>query len=161
RLAPRRLNDLPRVDGEPLPRRLQPQAGTPLLSVDGAVKRFGGLIAVNRVSFDVRAGEIVALIGPNGAGKSTMFNLITGAQRATAGKFPLLGRDTTRLAQQKIAAAGIARTFQHVKLRPAMTVLDNALLGTYVRTRSGFAVAALGLDRGEEARARAEALRQL
>jgi branched-chain amino acid transport system permease protein len=131
------------------------------LTIDGAVKRFGGLIAVNAVSFDVKAGEIVGLIGPNGAGKSTMFNLITGAQRPTAGRFTFLGQDITDLPQQKIAAAGIARTFQHVKLRPAMTLLDNVLLGTYVRTGAGFALGASRLDRGEEARAKAEALRQL
>ena len=125
------------------------------------MKRFGGLVAVNDVSFDVKTGEIVALIGPNGAGKSTMFNLITGAQRPTAGRITFLGRDITSLPQQKIATAGIARTFQHVKLRPAMSLLDNVLLGTYVRTRSGFAFGASRLDRGEEAQAKAEALRQL
>jgi branched-chain amino acid transport system permease protein len=131
------------------------------LTIDGAVKRFGGLIAVNAVSFDVKAGEIVGLIGPNGAGKSTMFNLITGAQRPTAVRFTFLGQDITDLPQQKIAAAGIARTFQHVRLRPAMTLLDNVLLGTYVRTGAGFALGASRLDRSEEARAKAEALRQL
>ena len=144
-----------------LRRRLQPAAGTALLTVDGAVKRFGGLLAVNAVSFEVKAGEIVALIGPNGAGKSTMFNLITGAQRPSAGRFTFLGQDITNLPQRKIAAAGIARTFQHVKLRPAMTLLDNVLLGTYVRTRAGFALGASRLDRAEEAQATAEALRQL
>jgi branched-chain amino acid transport system permease protein len=161
RLAPQRLAPPPAADTLPLPRRSQPPAGTPLLSVDGAVKRFGGLVAVNAVSFDVKAGEIVALIGPNGAGKSTMFNLITGAQRPTAGKFTFLGQDITNLPQHKIAAAGIARTFQHVKLRPAMTLFDNVLLGTYVRTRAGFALSASRLDRAEEAQAKAEALRQL
>ena len=160
-LAPQRLAPPPPAETRPLPRRAQPRAGTPLLTVEGAVKRFGGLVAVNDVSFAVKAGEIVALIGPNGAGKSTMFNLITGAQRPTAGRFTFLGRDITSLPQQKIAAAGIARTFQHVKLRPAMSLLDNVLLGTYVRTRSGFALGASRLDRAEEAQAKAEALRQL
>ena len=161
RLAPQRVVPPPPAETPPLPRRSQPRAGTPLLIVEGAVKRFGGLVAVNDVSFDVKTGEIVALIGPNGAGKSTMFNLITGAQRPTAGRITFLGRDITSLPQQKIATAGIARTFQHVKLRPAMSLLDNVLLGTYVRTRSGFAFGASRLDRGEEAQAKAEALRQL
>jgi ABC-type branched-subunit amino acid transport system ATPase component len=161
RLAPSRVAPPTPPDTPPLPRRSQPAAGTPLLRVEGAVKRFGGLVAVNQVSFDIKAGEIVGLIGPNGAGKSTMFNLITGAQRASAGKFTFLGRNITDLPQQRIAAAGIARTFQHVKLRPTMTLLDNVLLGTYVRTRAGFALGASRLDRAEEAQAKAEALRQL
>jgi branched-chain amino acid transport system permease protein len=151
----------PRADAPSLARRLQPTAGTPLLMVAGALKRFGGLVAVNAVSFEVKAGEIVGLIGPNGAGKSTMFNLITGALRPTAGTFTFLGRDITGLPQRKIARVGIARTFQHVKLRPAMTVLDNVLLGTYVRTHAGFARAAWRWERAEEARATTEALRQL
>jgi branched-chain amino acid transport system permease protein len=161
RLAPQIPASPPPAATPPLTRRAKPRPGTPLLTVAGAVKRFGGLLAVNDVSFDVKAGEIVALIGPNGAGKSTMFNLITGAQRPTAGKFTFLGREITNLPQQKIAAAGIARTFQHVKLRPAMTLLDNVMLGTYVRTAAGFARGASRLDRAEEAQAVAEALRQL
>jgi branched-chain amino acid transport system permease protein len=144
-----------------LPRRTQPQPGTPLLGVEGAAKRFGGLAAVDNVSFEVRAGEIVALIGPNGAGKSTMFNLITGTLEASAGRFTFLGHDITGWPQRRIAAAGIARTFQHVKVRPAMTLLDNVLLGTYARTRAGFARGALRLDRAEEAQAVAEARAQL
>jgi ABC-type branched-subunit amino acid transport system ATPase component/ABC-type branched-subunit amino acid transport system permease subunit len=146
---------------EPLPRRAMPPAGIPLLAVDGLLKRFGGLEAVSRVGFEVKAGEIVGLIGPNGAGKSTVFNLITGALKSDDGTIVFLGQDITRAGQRRIAKAGIARTFQHVKLRPSMTLIDNVLLGTYVRTRSGFLASALRLDRAEEARARAEALAQL
>jgi ABC-type branched-subunit amino acid transport system permease subunit/ABC-type lipoprotein export system ATPase subunit len=129
------------VATEPLPRRAMPQAGSTLLAV--------------------KAQEIVGLIGPNGAGKSTMFNLITGALKSDQGTVVFRGQDITRAGQRRIARAGIARTFQHVKLRPSMTLVDNVLLGTYVRTRSGFLAGALRLDRGEEARARAEALVQL
>ena len=160
RYLPRRI-EKPIVSAEPLARRAMPKPGTPLLTVQRLVKRFGGLDAVNEVGFDVTAGEIVALIGPNGAGKSTVFNLITGALRSDAGKVTFLGEDITRANQRRIAAAGIARTFQHVKLRSSMSLIDNVLLGTYLRTRSGFVAGALRLDRGEEARARFEALRQL
>ena len=146
---------------EPLPRRTMPETGTPLLSVDGLLKRFGGLEAVSRVGFAVTAGEIVGLIGPNGAGKSTVFNLITGALKSDDGTITFLGEDITRAGQRRIAKAGIARTFQHVKLRPSMSLLDNVLLGTYVRTRASFLGGALRLDRAEEARARADALAQL
>ncbi|MGE0563478.1 MAG: ATP-binding cassette domain-containing protein [Pseudolabrys sp.] len=146
---------------EPLPRREQPAVGTPLLEVDTAVRRFGGLIAVNDVSFDVRAGEILGLIGPNGAGKSTMFNLITGALPASSGRIVFAGSDITHAAQRNIARAGIARTFQHVKLRPKMTLLDNVLLGIYPRTQAGYFSSALRLDRAEERRARHEAMKQL
>jgi ABC-type branched-subunit amino acid transport system ATPase component/ABC-type branched-subunit amino acid transport system permease subunit len=146
---------------EPLPRRAMPQRGTPLLTVERLLKRFGGLEAVSRVGFKVEAGEIVGLIGPNGAGKSTVFNLITGALKSDDGHISFLGEDITRAGQRRIAEAGIARTFQHVKLRPTMSLIDNVLLGTYVRTRAGFLQGALRLDRGEEARARSEALVQL
>ncbi|MFN5574103.1 MAG: ABC transporter permease subunit, partial [Bradyrhizobium sp.] len=114
-----------------LPRRAQPAPGELLLKVDGAERRFGGLVAVNNVSFDVRSGEILAVIGPNGAGKSTMFNCLTGALRVNKGDIVFAGRSITREAQSRIAKAGIARTFQHVKLRPRMSLLENVMLGTY------------------------------
>src|SRR5258706_2443412 len=131
RFAPAPDDSSPAPAAEPLPRRTLPPTGQPVLSVKGAVKRFGGLIAVNDVSFDVRAGEIVGLIGPNGAGKSTMFNLLTGTAPMTAGRVEFLGRDITGLAQQRIARLGMARTFQHVKLRPHMSLLDNVALGAH------------------------------
>jgi branched-chain amino acid transport system permease protein len=146
---------------KPLPRRGQPAPNEILMKVDGLQRRFGGLMAVDNVSFDVRAGEILGLIGPNGAGKTTMFNLITGALPVSGGRIVFAGQDVTNAPQRRIARAGIARTFQHVKLRPLMTLLDNVLLGTYVRTRSGAVAAALRLDRGEERRAQYEAMRQL
>lgn len=145
----------------PLPRRAMPQLGTILLTVEHLVKRFGGLEAVSQVGFDVKAGEIVGLIGPNGAGKSTVFNLITGALPSDDGKITFLGEDITSAGQRHIAKAGIARTFQHVKLRPNMSLIDNVLLGTYPRTRAGFLKGALRLDRAEERRARFEAVTQL
>jgi branched-chain amino acid transport system permease protein len=146
----------------PMPgRRRPPERGAPLLAVDGVVRRFGGLVAVNDVGFEVRAGEIVGLIGPNGAGKTTMFNLITGALAPQQGRIRFLGRDITRQPQRRIARAGIARTFQHVRLRPDMTLLDTVLLGTYGRTHAGFLAGALRLERAEEARAEAEAMLQL
>src|SRR5512134_2044119 len=132
-----------------------------LLSVRDLSKDFGGLRAVSRLSFAVEAGEILGLIGPNGAGKTTMFNLITGALPLNQGKISFLGQDVSRRAQRQIARAGIARTFQHVKLRKTMTLLDTVLLGTYGRTRAGFFAGVLRLDRAEEARAQAEAMRQL
>ena len=103
----------------------------------GAVKRFGGLVAVNDVSFDVDAGEIVGLIGPNGAGKSTMFNLLTCTLPMTRGSVDFLGHDISALAQREVARLGIARTFQHVKLRPQMSLLDNVALGAHARTSAG------------------------
>jgi branched-chain amino acid transport system ATP-binding protein/branched-chain amino acid transport system permease protein len=146
---------------EPLPRRALPDAGSPVLSVDGASKRFGGLVAVNNVSFDVNAGEIVGLIGPNGAGKSTMFNLITGTLRMTSGQVRFLSQDITGWSQRRIARMGIARTFQHVKLRPQMSLLDNVALGAHARSRCGVLAAGLRLDRAEERQILTEARRQL
>jgi branched-chain amino acid transport system permease protein len=166
-LVPFALRFLPRlqpvvpVAKAALGRRHQPERGTPLLTVDGVLRRFGGLVAVNSVSFEVNAGEILGLIGPNGAGKTTMFNLITAALAPDQGRVQFLGRDITRHPQREIARAGVARTFQHVKLRPTMTLLDTVLLGTYGRTSSGFLAGALRLDRSEERRAQAEAMHQL
>ena len=145
----------------PLPRRTLPQRGEVLLEAQQVERRFGGLVAVDNVSFTLKAGDILGLIGPNGAGKSTMFNLLTGALRPNSGTVVFQGRDITHDPQRAIAKAGIARTFQHVKLRPKMTLLDNVLLGTHPRTRSGFLSGAFRLDRKEEAQARSEALRQL
>lgn len=145
----------------PLPRRPTPASGTQVLVVEGAVKRFGGLVAVNDVSFDVKAGEIVGLIGPNGAGKSTMFNLLTGTLPMTAGRVEFLGQDVTRFAQVDIARLGLGRTFQHVKLRPHMSLLDNVAMGAHARARAGVLRAGLNLDRAEEAQVYAEAWRQL
>ncbi|MEP7301950.1 MAG: branched-chain amino acid ABC transporter ATP-binding protein/permease [Caldimonas sp.] len=146
---------------EPLPRRTPPAAGTTLLSVSGAVKRFGGLVAVDDVSFEIRAGEIVGLIGPNGAGKSTLFNLLTRTLPMSAGRIEFLGRDVSTLSQRRLARLGMARTFQHVKLRPQMSLLDNVALGAHGRTRAGLLAAGFGLDRAEERRILAEAMRQL
>jgi branched-chain amino acid transport system permease protein len=145
----------------PLPRRTAPAKGSTVLSVQGAVKRFGGLLAVDDVSFEVKAGEIVGLIGPNGAGKSTMFNLITGTLPMSAGRVELFGQDVTGMSQRHIARLGLGRTFQHVKLRPHMSLLDNVAMGAHSRTRAGVIRAGLRLDRAEEAQVYAEAWRQL
>jgi branched-chain amino acid transport system permease protein len=151
----------PTPSAAPLPRREMPAPGTTILAVTRAVKRFGGLVAVDDVSLEVRAGEIVGLIGPNGAGKSTMFNLVTGTLPMTSGRVKFLDNDVTGQSQRHIARLGMARTFQHVKLRPNMSLLDNVALGAHARTRSGFIAAGLRLDRAEEARIVAEAQRQL
>ncbi len=147
RYLPRTRAPLP-AQGQPLARRARPAlAGRPVLTIDGATKRFGALAAVNDVSFEVRPGEVLGLIGPNGAGKSTLLNLITGTAKPNAGRILFLDDDVTRLAPRHIAAKGMARTFQHVKLRPSMTLIDNVLLGTYSRTRAGFLAGAIRLDR--------------
>ncbi len=141
--------------------RTLPARGEPVLSIDGVQKNFGGLVAVNRLSFQVEAGGILGLLGPNGAGKSTMFNLISGVLNASAGEIRFLGRRIDRLRSRAIASCGIARTFQHVKLVPSMTVLENAALGAHLRGRSGLLRSFLRLDRAEEARLLAEAAHQL
>jgi branched-chain amino acid transport system permease protein len=161
RFLPRPKVTVPAVAG-PLPRRLPPASNTEIvLKIDGATKKFGALVAVNDVSFEVKSREVLGLIGPNGAGKSTLLNLITGTAKPDGGRISFLGDDVTDLRPRHIAAKGMARTFQHVKLRPNMTLLDNVLLGTYARTKSGFLAGALRLDRAEENAARVEALHQL
>jgi branched-chain amino acid transport system permease protein len=135
--------------------------GKALLEVDGARKQFGGVLAVNNVSFKIAPRQIVALIGPNGAGKSTTFNLITGVLRATAGKISLLGQSVIGLPPQEIVRRGVARTFQHVKLVPDMTLLENVAIGGHLRGRAGAMASMLRLDRGDEAILLAEAARQI
>jgi branched-chain amino acid transport system permease protein len=145
-----------------LPARARATAGSGvLLQIDHARKQFGGVIAVNDVSFDVRACEIVALIGPNGAGKSTTFNLITGVLTATGGTISVLGNKIDNAAPQEVAKLGIARTFQHVKLVPDMTVLENVAIGAHLRGKSGALASMFRLDRSDEAKLLAEAARQI
>ena len=132
-----------------------------LLHIDKARKQFGGVLAVNDVSFDVNAREIVALIGPNGAGKSTTFNLITGVLAATSGKIAVLGNEVANAPPQEVVKLGVARTFQHVKLVPDMTVLENVAIGAHLRGNSGAISSMLRLDRADEAKLLAEAARQI
>ncbi|WP_440486878.1 ABC transporter ATP-binding protein, partial [Serratia sarumanii] len=110
---------------------------TPLLALNHVSKRFGGLTAVDDVSMSIRQGEIYGLIGPNGAGKTTCFNLITGLYRADAGEFRLSGQRYRPQAIDKVAQAGIARTFQNLRLFNEMSVLENVMVGCHVRTRNG------------------------
>ncbi|MFC4638292.1 ABC transporter permease subunit [Deinococcus hohokamensis] len=147
--------------GPALPRRAAPTPGTPLLQVGHAVKRFGGLRAVDDVSFELRAGEILGLIGPNGAGKSTLFNLLTGVSPATSGRVTLLGRDITGRSAGQIHRLGVSRTFQHVKVLPELTLLENTMMGGYARARAGILRSMLHLERREEAALQHEALQQL
>jgi len=151
----------PVPDAEPLPSRARQAYTGPLLEVRTARKQFGGLVAVNDLSFAIQSGEILGLIGPNGAGKSTMFNLISGALALTAGDVVFRGKSIVGCLPFEIARRGIGRTFQHVKLVPRMTVLDNVALGAYLRGSAGVFAAALKLDRAEEARTRAEAARAI
>jgi branched-chain amino acid transport system permease protein len=132
-----------------------------LLQIENARKQFGGVIAVNDVSFDVQAREIVALIGPNGAGKSTTFNLITGVLTASSGTISVLGKSIDNAPPQEIVKLGISRTFQHVKLVPDMTVLENVAIGAHLRGHRGAIASMFRLDRADEARLLAEATRQI
>lgn len=145
----------------PLPTRDKPAPGSVLLQADKVRKQFGGLVAVNDVSFTIRAGDIMGLIGPNGAGKSTTFNLISGVLSLSGGTVSFRGQPVGGLPSREIARLGMSRTFQHVKMLPEMTVLENVALGGYLRTRSGPLRAMLRLDRAEEKRLFAEAEKQL
>ncbi len=132
-----------------------------LLQVKRARKQFGGVMAVNDVSFEVNASEIVALIGPNGAGKSTMFNLITGVIASSGGTISALGRRIDNAPPQEVTILGISRTFQHVKLIPDMSVLENVAIGAHLRGKAGALKSMLRLDRTDEASVLAEAARQI
>ncbi|MFO1298905.1 MAG: branched-chain amino acid ABC transporter ATP-binding protein/permease [Burkholderiaceae bacterium] len=141
--------------------RVRPERGSRLLEVDRVRKNFGGLVAVNDVGFEVRAGEIVGLIGPNGAGKSTTFNLICGALDIDQGAIRFRGESIAGATPQRIAARGLGRTFQHADIVADMSVLENVALGAHLRGQAGMVRAMLRLDRDEEARLLGEAARQL
>ena len=149
------------VAAAPLPIREKPAAGTVLLDVRDAVKKFGGLTANNQMSLSVKAGEILALIGPNGAGKSTLFNLVTGVEPLTSGEVHFLGGRVDGKASREIARLGMSRTFQHVRLLATMSVLENVAIGAHLRGRQGVFAAAFHLERAEEERLLAEAARQV
>jgi branched-chain amino acid transport system ATP-binding protein len=106
-----------------------------LLSIGHVTRRFGGIVAIDDVSLEVREGEIVGLIGPNGAGKTTLFNVVTRLYRPDSGTLDFEGRSLLRTPPQRVVRRGIARTFQNVELFPTMTVLDNVLVGSHTRTR--------------------------
>jgi branched-chain amino acid transport system ATP-binding protein len=116
-----------------------------LLSVRGVNRRFGGLQAVGDVSFDVARRSIKALIGPNGAGKTTLFNLISGFLPADSGEIVFGGTAVQGRPPFEIAALGMARTFQHIRLFPKMTVLENIMVGRHVHSRAGFIAGMLNL----------------
>lgn len=134
-----------------------------LLAVEGLTKRFGGLAALEDVSFGVGEGEIHALIGPNGAGKTTVLNLLTRIYRPTAGRMTMSGRDLSRARPHNVVEYGIARTFQHVELFPRLTVLDNVALGGVARGKLGLTESLFGLASSRESRRRSdrEAVKQL
>ncbi|HEY6966191.1 MAG TPA: ATP-binding cassette domain-containing protein, partial [Burkholderiales bacterium] len=110
---------------------------TELLSARGVSKRFGGVLALSNVSFAIARGEIYGLIGPNGAGKTTLFNVLTGIYASDDGSFQLDGNNITGLKPDRIACAGIARTFQNIRLFASLSALENVMIGRHVRTRAG------------------------
>jgi branched-chain amino acid transport system ATP-binding protein len=136
---------------------------TVLLQVDGLSKHFGGLYALNELSFTVDEHEIVSVIGPNGAGKSTVFNVITALYRPDGGNIVFRGESLVGRAPSQIVRLGIARTFQNVKLFPNMTVLENAMVGQHCRSSAGVfgAVFRTPSQRREEERIRERATRAL
>jgi branched-chain amino acid transport system permease protein len=138
------------VEPEAPPERERPEPGTDLLAVSDVSQRFGGLRALDGVSFTVRAGEVFGLIGPNGAGKTTTVNAITGVNRPTAGRIALGGRDIVGLAPHRIAELGVTRTFQGIRLFDGMSVVDNVIAGEYGRSRLGV-LDAVGRPRREAA----------
>ena len=133
-----------------LAQRTRPARGDAVLEVEAVRKSFGGLAAVQGISFEMRAGEILGLIGPNGAGKSTVFNLITGVLPVNGGSIRFRGTRIDTLPARRIARLGIARTFQHVNLVGNMPVLENVAVGAHLRGTRGTVSAMLRLDRAEE-----------
>lgn len=161
RIVPQRkvMRKIPQ--GIALPKKPVPDSGQVLLEARNVFKRFGGLVANNDMSLSVKAGEVMALIGPNGAGKSTMFNCVSGVDSATEGRVLFRGEAVTKLNSRQIARLGMSRTFQHVRLLPTMSVLENVAIGGHLRGSKGVLAAMLHLERDEEVRLLAEAARQV
>ncbi|WP_306606391.1 branched-chain amino acid ABC transporter ATP-binding protein/permease [Azonexus sp.] len=156
-------SDIKVVDqnAEPLPKKPQPPHGEVILEAQNVTRKFGGLVANNNMSLQVKAGEILALIGPNGAGKSTMFNQLSGVDTPTSGEVLFRGKSVAGHDSREIAALGMSRTFQHVRLLPNMSVLENVAIGAHRRGGKGVLSAAWRLDRVEEARLLREAAMQV
>ncbi|MBX9798023.1 MAG: ABC transporter ATP-binding protein [Burkholderiaceae bacterium] len=134
-----------------------------ILNIAGVSKRFGGLQALSDVNIKILQGQIYGLIGPNGAGKTTFFNVITGLYQADTGSFELAGKPYSPSAPHKVAKAGIARTFQNIRLFGEMTALENVMIGRHVRTHQGLfgAVFHHKAARREEAEIRQRAMELL
>ena len=135
---------------QPSPRSSPKGEGEVLLEVEGITKRFGGLTALSEVGFAIQAGEIYGLIGPNGAGKTTLFNVLTGLYRHDAGRFRFEGRELREATPDRIAAIGIARTFQNIRLFANLSALENVMIGRHVRTHAGVVGAILRNRRTRE-----------
>lgn len=135
----------------------------PILEILGLDKSYGGLKALSGLDVSVESGKIISLIGPNGAGKTTLFNCINGTMPASRGRILFNGENITHLKTHEIAAKGIARTFQHIRLFKEMTVLENVLVGTHSQTRCGIASALLrpGWVGEEEAASRQQVMQIL
>ncbi len=127
-----------------------PSKGEVVLAAKEVTKKFGGLVANNKMSLQVHAGEILALIGPNGAGKSTMFNQLSGVDTPTSGEVIFKGEKINGQLSRLIASKGLSRTFQHVKILPEMSVLENVAIGAHLRGSKGVFASLLHLDRAEE-----------
>ncbi len=145
----------------PLPQRVKPERGDTVLEIRSVRKSFGGLVAVNDISFQVKAGQIMGLIGPNGAGKSTTFNLITGTLPLTSGEVIFNHHPVHGLHARDIAKLGLMRTFQHVKMISDMSVLENVALGAHTRGSCDVWSSVLRRNRSEESAIMAEAERQI
>jgi len=146
---------------EPLPRRPMPPKGNVVLEVRAVTKLYGGLVANRSMNLTLKAGEILALIGPNGAGKSTLFNCISGISPPTEGEIRFLGERIDGLDPVTIARRGLSRTFQHVRLNPSMSVVENVAIGAHLRGHKNFLQSAWRFDREEERRLLAEAAQQV
>jgi branched-chain amino acid transport system ATP-binding protein len=147
-----------------IPKSAAESAASPvLLAVQGVNKRFGGLQALSDVGVTIRRGQIYGLIGPNGAGKTTFFNVITGLYQADSGTFELDGKPYSPSTPHEVARAGIARTFQNIRLFGEMTALENVMVGRHVRTHAGVIGAVLKTPsaRREEAAIRERAMELL
>ena len=141
--------------------RPTPDLGAILLKAHQVTKRFGGLVANQSISLDLKAGEIHALIGPNGAGKSTFFNILSGVDASSEGRVELMAENMFGRPARHFAERGLGRTFQHVRLLKNQPVIENVALGAHLRGQCGWFASMFRLDRKEESALRVEALKQI
>jgi branched-chain amino acid transport system ATP-binding protein len=134
-----------------------------MLEISGVTQLFGGVTALDDVTFSAAKGEITGVIGPNGAGKTTLFNIITGIYQQTSGRVSLEGKDVSGLPPERLACRGMVRTFQNIELFGQMTVLENVMVGLHTKSASGILSCALKMpwSIAEERRIRSEALKWL